>query len=133
MSIPTSYILPAISALLGSPTHLRTYPNVFYLCFFSPFSPHPYHIFVFYQHPCNFLCVHLCFTLSLSFRSLVSVILEVFLPLSLFPLFYSFIVLHFLVYFHFFCLWSRFLPSCRKAINPAGPAAGSRQSLGSRS
>ena len=32
-----------------------------------------------------------------------------------------------------FCLWPRFLPSCRKAINPAGPAAGSRQSLGSRS
>lgn len=31
-----------------------------------------------------------------------------------------------------FCLWPCFLPSCRKAINPAGPAAGSRQSLGSR-
>ena len=32
-----------------------------------------------------------------------------------------------------FCLWPCFLPSCRKAINPAGPAAGSRQSPGSRS
>jgi hypothetical protein len=39
----------------------------------------------------------------------------------------------FLGRFPFFCLWPCFLPSCCKAINLAGPAAGSRQSLSSKS
>lgn len=129
----TKEFLPTWKAL-NIPT-LRTYPNVFLSVLFLPPPPSLSHFLYLYQHLYNFLCVHFCFSPSLSsFRFGCLLFLRGSLPLFLSS---SLLLFHhrspFLGRFPFFCLWPCFLPSCRKAINPAGPAAGSRQSLGSRS
>jgi len=106
---------------LNIPT-LGAHPNVFLCALLFFFIPSLLHFFIFYHHLYDFLCVHLCFSLSLSLLWFgVSDILKVFLSLSL-PLFYSFIILDFLVGFHFLSLAS-LSPQLPQSHKPSRPCS----------
>lgn len=132
---PTLYILPAIPVPLESPAH--PYPqdlsNCFPVCFSFPFHP------ILLTFSPSFISISIIFFGSIS--ALVPLIMLIWgICYSRGPSASVLVSLSFTLssysiswWVSIFGLCPRFLPSGRKAINPAGPAAGSRQSLGSRS